>query len=124
LDDLAARAEGHWLVLTGCRKGAVRRRLAPVGREGRIPGAAEVRAAGEALDRLIDRFGRDHVAVELIDHGGPLDSTHNDALAALAGDRGLRTVATGNVHYAVPEDARLAAAVAAVRARRSMEQLE
>ncbi|WP_313358300.1 PHP domain-containing protein, partial [Microbacterium sp.] len=27
LDELAARAEGHWTVLTGCRKGAVRRGL-------------------------------------------------------------------------------------------------
>ncbi|RXZ39643.1 PHP domain-containing protein, partial [Agromyces binzhouensis] len=27
LDDLAARADGHWVVSTGCRKGAVRRAL-------------------------------------------------------------------------------------------------
>ncbi|MEY2849456.1 MAG: hypothetical protein RI885_2123, partial [Actinomycetota bacterium] len=28
LDELAARADGHWVVLTGCRKGAVRQALA------------------------------------------------------------------------------------------------
>src|SRR5690606_30809985 len=55
LDDLAARADGHWLVLTGCRKGTVRQALE---RGGTAAAAAE-------LDRLVALFGRDNVAVEL-----------------------------------------------------------
>src|SRR5215207_5596387 len=55
LDELAEQADGHWVVLTGCRKGAVRSAL-----DQRGPAAA----AAE-LDRLTARFGRDQVVVEL-----------------------------------------------------------
>ena len=34
--------------------------------------------------RLIEAFGRKNVAVELWDHGDPLDSARNDALAEIA----------------------------------------
>jgi error-prone DNA polymerase len=114
LEQLAAQAAGEWVVLTGCRKGAVRQSL-------QRGGAAS--AAGE-LDRLVALFGRDHVVVELIDHGQPLDTVHNDALAALAARAGLPVVATNNVHYATPGRHRLAAALAAVRARRSLTELD
>ncbi|MCC6495829.1 MAG: error-prone DNA polymerase [Propionibacteriaceae bacterium] len=113
-DDLAERAGGHWVVLTGCRKGAVRQALATEGRAG----------AGRELDELVHRFGPDRVFVELIDHGQPLDSSINDALAELAASRHLPTIATGNVHYATPAQHPLAQAVAAVRANRSLEALD
>ncbi|WP_424936002.1 MULTISPECIES: error-prone DNA polymerase [Bacteria] len=113
-EDLAGRAGGHWTILTGCRKGGVRRALDAGG-----PGAA-----GQALRFLVDLFGAEHVAVELIDHGDPQDTRRNDALAALAAEQGLPVVATNNVHYAVPARASLAEAVAAVRATRSMRDLE
>jgi error-prone DNA polymerase len=101
-------------VLTGCRKGAV-----PAGlvRDG-------PRAAARELGRLIDAFGRDRVAVELWDHGHPLDSARNDGLAELAARFDLACVATNNVHYATPAQRRLATAVAAVRARRSLDDLD
>jgi len=114
LEELAAAAEGQWAVLTGCRKGAVRRALEEGGPD----------AAGHALDELVALFGRDAVHVELIDHGDPLDTDRNDALAALASARGLPVLATGNVHYATPDRRHLAAAVAAVRARRSLDELD
>ncbi|MBI5161856.1 MAG: error-prone DNA polymerase [Micrococcales bacterium] len=119
LDDLAARATGpdgigHWTVLTGCRKGAVRRAL-------RTDGAD---AAAAELDRLVALFGRGSVYVELYDHGEPLASDDNDALAALAAERGLPVIATGNVHFAHPRSAHLAGALAAVRAQRSLDELE
>ncbi len=114
LDELAAQAEGHWAILTGCRKGAVRRALADGGAE----------AAASALDRLVALFGRDAVHVELIDHGSPLDTRENDLLAALAAERGLSVIASNNVHYAVPEREQLAAAVAAVRANRGLDELD
>ena len=111
LDELGEQGDGHWVALTGCRKGSVRQAL--------LDGdpAAE-------LDQLVERFGHGNVYVELIDHGNPLDSAHNDTLAALAADRGLPVLATGNVHYATPEARRLAAAVAAVRASRSLDELD
>lgn len=114
LDDLAARAGGNWLVLTGCRKGTVRQALLREGAD----------AAGRELDRLVGLFGQDNIAVELIDHGYPLDSGHNDALAELARVRRLPVVATNNVHFATPERRPLATALAAVRSRRSLDEID
>jgi len=121
LDELADHAGGHWAVLTGCRKGTVRQALFDA--TGRLSVDAD-RDAGRALDRLVDLFGRDAVQVELIDHGDPLDSAANDILASLAARRGLPVLASNNVHYASPEREHLAAAVAAVRANRSLDELD
>lgn len=114
LGQLAALHGGHWLVLTGCRKGAVPAALA---RQGPA-------AAAHALGRLVEAFGRDHVMVELWDHGDPLDSTRNDALVRLAASAGVGVVATNNVHYATPVRRRLATALAAVRAHCSLDELD
>ncbi len=104
----------HWLVLTGCRKGSVPRTLE---REG--PAAAE-----RELRKLIERFGRQNVVVELWDHGAPLDSARNDAMVTLAMKAGVEIIATNNVHYAFPARRRLATAMAAVRSRRSLDEVE
>ncbi|WP_435769933.1 error-prone DNA polymerase [Nocardioides sp. SYSU DS0651] len=114
LDELADCGRDHWMVLTGCRKGAVRQTLH---RDGPLA------AAGE-LDRLVDRFGRDNVVVELIAGDHPGADEVNDLLARIADDRRLPVVATGNVHHATPDGRRLAAAMAAVRARRSIAELD
>jgi error-prone DNA polymerase len=114
LDDLADRHHGHWQILTGCRKGALATAVTTGGPA----------AAARVLDQLIDRFGRDRIAVELWDHGDPIDTTRNDTLALLAIERGVTPVATNNVHYAVPARFPLATALAAVRARESLEHLE
>jgi error-prone DNA polymerase len=113
LDDVADELRGHVLVLSGCRKGAVRAALARGDHDG----------ATAALRTLAERFGRDNVAVELLEQGLPSDDVDNDFLAALAGNLHLPTVASNNVHYARPEQARHAAAVAAIRARRSIDDL-
>jgi error-prone DNA polymerase len=118
LEELAAQAGGEWAVLTGCRKGAVRRALASA------QGTTGADAAAGELDRLVTLFGRDAVHVELIDHGNPLDTRDNDVLAGLARERGLPLLATNNVHYAVPKRQLLAAAVAAVRANRGLDELD
>ncbi|MCS5713043.1 error-prone DNA polymerase [Herbiconiux sp. CPCC 205716] len=114
LDDLAAQAQGDWMVLTGCRKGPVRQALEFEGVDG----------AAREVDRLVALFGRENVLVELTDRGDPLDSTRNDALAGIAQQRRLGTVATGNVHYATTKQHRLSQALAAVRARRSLDELD
>lgn len=119
LSELVKRADGHWLILTGCRKGAVRRALAS--------GLAE-HDGGAAAERevrsLVALFGAENVVVELYDHGNPQDSVNNELLARIAEKLGLPMVATNNVHYARPEQHRTAAALAAVRARRSLSELD
>jgi error-prone DNA polymerase len=114
LDTLGDLADSRWSVLTGCRKGPLATALE---REGPA-------AAGRALDHLVDRFGAAQVFVELWDHSDPLDTVRNDALAELAVGRGVGLVATNNVHYAVPARRRLASALAAVRARRSLAEID
>ncbi|MGV8979541.1 MAG: DNA polymerase III subunit alpha, partial [Cellulomonas sp.] len=123
-EELAEQAAGQWLVLTGCRKGAVRRALAGGSPSGSAVTPEGFVAAHGELDRLAALFGRDNVAVEITESGDPFDGERNDALAALAAAAGLPLVATGNVHYATPRDADLAAALAAVRARSSLEDLD
>ena len=71
---LAELHRDHWLVLTGCRKGAVPAALVDDG-----PAAAR-----RALADLVACFGQDNVAVEIWDHGIPLDCDRNDGLADLA----------------------------------------
>lgn len=114
LEDLAVRADGHWVVLSGCRKGAVRQALASGGPE----------AASRELTRLVELFGEGNVYVELFDHGHPQDSAINDSLATLADAMGLPVLATNNVHYASPAEHKLATALAAVRARRSLDEMD
>ncbi|MBE7701787.1 PHP domain-containing protein, partial [Oerskovia sp. Sa1BUA8] len=114
LDLLGEQSGGQWLVLTGCRKGAVRSALLTEG----------PRAARRELDRLVQVFGPDNVAVEITDSGDPRDSDLCDALADLAAGARLPLVATGNVHYARPRDAPLAGALAAVRARSSLDDMD
>ncbi|HLG67246.1 MAG TPA: DNA polymerase III subunit alpha [Acidimicrobiales bacterium] len=114
LDELAGAHGGHWVVLTGCRKGPV-----PAALVGSGPSAAR-----RELDRLAEAFGRQSLAVELWDHGDPLDTARNDALALLAARAGVLAVATNNVHYATPSSYRLATTLSAVRARRPLAELE
>lgn len=116
---LAEHAQGEWLVLTGCRKGSVRSPLAPH----RMPTKVEQERSEAALVELVGHFGTDNVVVELFDHQHPLDSAHNDFLASLARRHRLPTVVTGLVHYATAVEAQMAQAMAAVRARSSMDAL-
>jgi error-prone DNA polymerase len=116
----AGQAGGHWTVLSGCRKGTVRQALTRAG----VNRSDRERDAASEVDLLVALFGRDRVLIELTDSGNPLDSTYNDALAAIAADRGLGVVATGNVHFATPSQHRLATALAAVRARRSLDDMD
>lgn len=114
LAELAEHAGGHWQILTGCRKGAVRARLAESGFD----------AAAAELDRLVGLFGSDRVSVELTQQGFPTDTERNDALSELATRAGLSTVATTGAHLTRPDRARLASAMAAIRARRSLDEMD
>jgi error-prone DNA polymerase len=111
--EVVGRAD-HWVVLTGCRKGDVPAALLCAG-----PAAARAELA-----RLQSLFGRPNVAVEIWDHGEALASARNDALAELACKSGADVVATNNVHYHRPTRSRLATAMAAVRGRRSLDEMD
>jgi len=114
LEQIAPALGKEVLVLTGCRKGVVPAALA----------AGGVERAARELDRLVELFGAESVLVELTDHGNPDDGDRNDVLYALARSRGLAAVATNNVHYATPARRRLATALAAVRARRGLDDID
>ncbi|THV23456.1 error-prone DNA polymerase [Glycomyces paridis] len=113
-DRLAGHADGRWQILTGCRKGPLNAALAADG-----PAAAERR-----LRELLDLFGAGNVAVELVNHGLPDDTERLDALAAVARRCGAPLVATNNVHYAAPRRHRTAAALAAIRSRRTLDAID
>jgi error-prone DNA polymerase len=108
---LASAHDGHWAVLTGCRKGQVPAALA-------VDGPA---AAWRELAELTGMFGHENVMVELNCRHDPGDDERNDALARLAAAADVDVIATGNVHYAAPGQARLGQALAAIRARSSLE---
>jgi error-prone DNA polymerase len=110
-DALTEAAGGHWHILTGCRKGHVRQALSTDGLD----------AAAAALVDLVDRFGANRVSIELTHHGDPLDDERNAALAGLAPRFGVGVVATTAAHFAEPSRGRLAMAMAAVRARQSLD---
>jgi error-prone DNA polymerase len=114
--DTLAQAEAcnHWLVLTGTAKGWLAQVLTAEG----------PRAAAQVLARMVEGFGRANVAVELWDHGDPLDSTRNDALARLAVDAGVVVVATNDVRYHIPARRRLATAMAAVGMQASLDEAD
>ena len=119
INEMAALASDNWLILTGCRKGRLQQALY---RDGF--GQLDVDAAGRALDELVERFGRDNVAVELSHALEPLADERYAALAGLAEQRRLVLLASTNAHYAAPRDRPLATAIAAVRARSSMDSLD
>jgi error-prone DNA polymerase len=113
LDEVSNCAH-EWLVLSGCRKGALTRALMDKG----------PRAAQRELERLVSAFGRDNVAIELWDHGAPDDVARNDVLAELAIRYDVALVATNNVHYATPDAFARANVLSALRARQSLEEME
>jgi error-prone DNA polymerase len=135
---LADAHDGHWVVLTGCRKGAVPAALDTPGgaaaapwtllgsrADPRAPGAPDPWAAAlRELRALTGMFGAENVRVELTVGDQPTDDERNDALAELAAAAGVATIATSNVHYAAPRDARLAQALAAIRARSSLAEMD
>jgi len=119
IDELTELSGGNWLVLTGCRKGAVRTAL-----DGGKYGTFALDPARQALTELVDRFGRDNVAVELTYALDPLADERYDALAQLAAESGLPIVATTGAHYDAPAQRELATTVAAVRARSSLDEMD
>lgn len=119
LDTLAAAAGGHWHVLTGCRKGHLRTALG----HDLSAGETKLPKAEAALRDLIERFGTDRVSVELTHHGIATDDERNALLIALADRLGVPVLATTGAHFASPAQRRRAMALAAIRARSSLDEM-
>ena len=109
--EAAAAQRDRWAILTGAHGALVPSALVEHG----------PRAAAAVLDRLIDAAGAGNVFVELWDHGDPLDSHRNDALAELGVRRGVQPVCANAVRYATPADRRLADALAAAGDRSGLD---
>ena len=110
LEELAAMS-GDWTILTGCRKGPLRRALGdPDGGLG-------------ALRKLIALFGPDRLAVELSRDGTPDDDERLRHLGELARRTQLPVVASNSVHFATRAQWKSAQVRASVRSRLSLDEL-
>jgi len=92
---LAQHAEGL-VALTGCLSGELSRKTLARDHEG----------ARTALRQWLEIFGPEHVFVELQDTGIPEQKTVNRGLVELARELDVPVVATNDVHYLRPQDAR------------------
>lgn len=108
-----ADAKKDWLILSGTRRGPLRRAL----HSGGIEGARRMR------DFLIDAFGEEHLLIESA--LTPTDDPQlGDVLAFLAQERGLRLLATGAVRCATPRSQGLADVLAAIRIGKPLGRVE
>jgi error-prone DNA polymerase len=110
LTSLAEHSSGL-IALSGCRNGT----LVTLAESG------EVRQATEAAERFASVFGKESFYVELQRTYTFEDEARNTALVDIARDLRLGLVATNNVHYHVPERARLHDVLVAVRHRMTLE---
>ena len=108
-----ADAKKDWLILSGTRRGPLRRAL----HSGGIEGARRMR------DFLIDAFGEEHLLIEST--LTPTDDPQlGDVLAFLAQERGLRLLATGAVRCATPRSQGLADVLSAIRIGEPLGRVE
>ncbi|GAA5067693.1 error-prone DNA polymerase [Nocardia callitridis] len=119
LDALTDASQGNWHILTGCRKGHLRQAL----ERDLHSGSTRLAHAEAALRELTERFGVDRVSVELTHHGIQEDDERNALLAALAERVGLPVIATTGAHFAAPAQRHRAMALAAIRARKSLDEV-
>jgi DNA polymerase-3 subunit alpha len=106
--------EGHAkgiVALSGCLSGRICKAL-----EENRPADAEAE-----LDRLVQIFGAGSVYVELQNAHLDVQQAIVPQLAALAEKRGLPTVATGDVHYLLHEDARAHEALLCIQSGDSLK---
>lgn len=77
--------------------------------------------ARRELDDLTQILGKDNVYVELHNHGLDLEDKVRPLLIKMAGDAGLPTVATNNVHYIMQSHAEAHDALMAIQAQTTVD---
>jgi error-prone DNA polymerase len=92
--DTLSRHAGGLIALSGCPRGEL-----PLALAGHLSVADEGSAACEVAARYRDVFGRENYYVELGNHHLQTDGPRNASLRAVAGELGLRCVATNDAHY-------------------------
>lgn len=97
LDDLAAHAEGLFVLLGACR---------------------DVRAA----DAVVQRLGRERVAAEVTRHFDPAQERWNRAMVHLAEARRIPLVATGDVRHATAHERRILDVLTCIREGVSLDR--
>src|SRR6478672_11736557 len=90
---------------TGCPSGEVQTRLR----------LGQYREALQAASDLRDIFGAENYFCELMDHGLPIERRIQNDLLRLARELGLPLVATNDLHYTSPEDAKAHSALLCVQ---------
>ncbi|MBB5474859.1 DNA polymerase III subunit alpha [Cellulomonas hominis] len=96
--DLLEKYREGIIVLTGCLGGGVAGALVRAHKD--PTHAGEHRAAARSyLTNLVRIFGDENVFVEVMDHGIPDQHLITEDLRAIAGEFGLRMVATNDSHY-------------------------
>ena len=101
--DLAGRTDGL-VCLTGGHRSDLARLIA----------AGDRGAARTLIRRYVDLFGIRNVFLEVQNNLAPGDKARNQALAELGEEFGVGLVATGDVHYHVPERGLLQSALIAI----------
>ncbi len=109
--DLLSRHAQGLIALSGCRHGALPRLLE----------RGDFRGACALASRLRDIFGWGNFWIELQRHLDAEDGPRIRALSAVAHDLDLGVVATGGVHYALPEHRDLADVLACIRLKTTLE---
>ena len=107
---LAGHAKGL-IALSGCERGAVPQALE----------RGDFRGACEIASRLRDAFGRGNFWIELQRHLVPEDGPRIRALCAVAEALELGVVATGGVHYAVPEHREASDVLSCIRLKTTLD---
>lgn len=110
LERLQEHAEGL-ILLTGCRRSELNR----------LVSTGDAAGAHHLIRQFQECFGPERVYVELQRNLVRGDSRHTARLVELAGQTGAEIVATGNVHYHLPERAMLQDVLVAIRHRTTLD---
>ena len=109
--EILAQYSSGLIGTTGCAGGEIQTRL-------RMGAYAEARAAA-AIYR--DIFGADNYFVEVMEHGIEIEKRVKDDLLKLAKDLGLPLLATNDLHYTYPDDAKHHAALLCVQSNSTLQ---
>src|SRR2546421_1049221 len=109
--ELLERHAGGVVALSGCLSGRVCKALEE----------ARPQDAAAELDRLAQVFGKDDVYVELQNAHLPVQQQLVPQLVGLAATAGLPTVATGDVHYLLADDAKAHEALLCIQSGDSLK---